>query len=206
MNTKKGNPVILKMIVDGSFDSDLADDLLSGTNLDDLIYNENGYTTTYLNEAVMSANLPAVRYLFEHGADPNYCNDEECVWPLSELQTNYSNNDVSDQYEIEKLFFKYGADPNLLIEGLETVYDSVVFQVYNDSPSNAADRENLRQFYKLLVLYGGGNSPSGYGKPSLEGVDISKMDDYRVQLYQCEDGYHIMGFLVDKEGNKIAEL
>lgn len=199
-----GNPVILRMLQSGSFDTAITEDILNDVDLNAPIYDERGYITTYLNEAVCSSNLQAVKYLFDHGANPNYNDEDLSCCPLWELQFLYDES-TETQYEIEKLFFKYGADPNLVCEG-EGLYDAVVYSVYNDLPSHKAERKHLLQFYKLLVLYGGGGLENGYGKPSIENIDINCADDYHIELYRCDDGYHITGWLVDKGGNKIAEL
>ena len=199
------DPVILKMLRSGSFDAAVADARLTGADFNEPICDEPGYPTTYLNEAVSSNDPKAVQYFLEHGADPNYNRDD--VIPLWELQYAWDIEDeqgLDDMYEIQKLFFRYGADPNLIYEN-EGLYDSVVFTVYNDPPGELWWK-NLLRFYKLLVLYGGGGLEYGYGKPDLKNVDISKPDDYSVRFRICDDGYHIVGLLVDREEKVVAEL
>lgn len=203
---KKGNLTILKMINDNSFDETVADELLCGVELNEPIYDEHDFSTTYLYEAVVANNLQAVKYLFEHGADPNFYNPSiTCDCPLWELQYIDEGKNVKERYEIEKLFFKYGAIPNLICEN-EGLYDYVLFKVYNDDPVCEDDWINLLQFYLLLVLYGGGDLEHGYAKPKIDNVDVDRVDDYHIELYRCDDGYHIGGRLIDKDGTILAEL
>lgn len=203
---KKGNMTILQMIRNASFDEAVADELLSGADLNEPICNENGFSTTYLYEAVSANNLQAVKYLLEHGADPNFNNlDLTCDCPLWMLQYIEKGQLVKERYEIEKLFFKHGANPNLIYED-EGLYDYVLYKIYNDSPGSQSDWENLIQFYKLLVLFGGGGLEHGYAKPDIDGIDASKADDYHIELFKCDDGYHLGGHLVDKDGAVLAEL
>ena len=197
---------ILKMIQSSSFDADAADRLLKGVDLNSPICDEDGCSTTYLSKAVACNNPEAVKFLLEHGADPNYYNPElmdECA--LWELQYLDEGQDCRTRYEIQKLLFRYGANPNLECEG-ERLYDYIVYQVYNDAPGNAADWENLLQFYKLLVIYGGGDAEHGYRKPILHDIDPEKADDYDILLYRCDDGYHIGGRLIGKDGTNHGEL
>ncbi len=132
--------------------------------------------------------------------------------PLSDLQFGY-DEDIPEEdhlrYRIAKLFFEHGADPNLLLEG-ETIYDSVTFSIYNDGcgPSWPYRVE----FYKLLVMYGGGgyvykNGAHGYGKPEFsEPIDLSRVDEYQVCFRRHEDGYHIEGHLLNPDGKDIGIL
>lgn len=160
------------------------------------------YDTTLLIEAVDSCNPDAVRFLFEHGADPNYINEDyDC--PLSDLQFGYDDpEDDQDRYKTAKLFLEYGADPNLMVEG-ETVFDAVTYSVYDDF--GELDFPYLVEFYKLLVLYGGGGF--GYEKPELsEPVDLNRADEYKVRFRFLEDGHHIEGHLLDPDGKDIGLL
>ena len=166
----------------------------------------NDYSTTYLHEAVCANNLPAVKYLLERGADPNLYNPELiCDCALWDLQYLYPDQDLETRYEISKLFFKYGANPNIKCEG-ETLYDYVVYIIYNDPPDDDNEWENLRNLYKLLVLYGGGSETGVYGKPHLKDVDPNKADEYSIMLMRHEDGYHIVGKLIDDGGNVVGDL
>ena len=60
------------MIQSSSFDADAADRLLKGVDLNSPICDEDGCSTTYLSKAVACNNPEAVKFLLEHGADPNY--------------------------------------------------------------------------------------------------------------------------------------
>lgn len=61
-------------------------------------------------------------------------------------------------------------------------------------------------FYKLLIAYGGGTD-TGYGKPELSvPIDVSRIDEYRIRFYACDDGYHVGGRMIDPDGNDIGEL
>ena len=94
----EGNREILKSIKDGSFDEDYADIFLLNVDLNEPISDLNGFSTTYLFEAVEANNLPAVSYLLEHGADPNFCNielDGDCpLWNLQYIYRSILSNAV----------------------------------------------------------------------------------------------------------------
>ena len=201
-----GNATVLGMIESGRFDSGLADDFLYGVDINAPICDLHGYSTTYLYVAVSKNNLPAVKYFLEHGADPNLYIPElisDCaLWDLQYLDIGQN---WETRYEISKLFFQYGANPNIKCDG-ETLYDYVLFKVYNDTPRDDDDWENLRHFYKLLVLYGGGEDTGEYPKPRLEDIDPKNADEYDVILMQHEDGYHIIGKMVDDDGNVVGDL
>lgn|GEM_PF-3291304 len=207
-----GNLEIIEMINSGGFDEKRAKEILAGTDLNRPINvpigNTNSYfSTTYLYEAVGANNLPAVAFLLDNGSDPNLFDPDlngDCA--LWELQYIDQDQDWKTRYEIGKLFFRHGADPNLICDG-ETLYDYVLFKVYNDDLYDENDWENLRHLYKLLVLYGGGGKKLGRGRPEFTGdIDLNRIDEYDVRLHLCEDGYHIAGTLVDEEGNEVALL
>ena len=201
-----GNAEILQMIAGGSFDEILAEKLLLGTDLNAPICDLSGNSTTYLYEAESENNLPAVAFLLAHGADPNL-NDPDliCDCALWDLQYLDEGQDWETRYEIAKLFFQYGADPNLESDG-ESLYDYVLFKVYNDDFDNINDYENICHLYKLLVIFGGGRKDGVYRKPDLKNVDPNKVDSYDVIFLPHEDGYHICGFLVDDEENTLGRL
>jgi len=201
-----GDKTVLQMIESGTFDAVLAETLLSGVDLNAPICDLSGYSTTYLRKAVDYNDLPAVAFLLAHGADPNLHLPElfdDCA--LFQLQFLYPEHDPQTRYEISKLFFRYGADPNIKIDG-DYLYDDVVFDVYNEPPSDDDAWEYLLRFYKLLVVFGGGSEDGIYGKPRLKNVDPSKVDEYGIRFSRHEDGYHICGFLVDANENVIGEL
>ncbi len=205
-----GNPVFLEMINSGGFDGQKAKEIMAGTDLNQPInipFGVSSCSTTYLYEAVEANNLPAVAFLLDNGANPNFNNpdlDEDCA--LWQLQYIDEDQDWQTRYEIGKLFFQHGADPNLVCDG-ETFYDYVRFKVYNDDTYDENDWQNLLHLYKLLVLYGGGGKTLGYKRPEFKkAIDLSKIDEYDVRLYACDDGYHIAGMMVDGEGNEISFL
>ncbi len=205
-----GNPDFLEIINSGGFDEQRAKEIMAGTDLNQPInipFGASFCSTTYLYEAVNANNLPAVAFLLDNGADPNFNNPDligDC--PLWQLQYIDADQDWQTRYKIGKLFFQHGANPNLIIDG-ETFYDYVLFKVYNDIPDDENERENLFHLYKLLVLYGGGGKALGYNRPELiKDIDLGKIDEYDVLLNLCDDGYHITGTLVDGEGNEVALL
>ncbi len=203
------NSEVYSMIVEKRFDSVAAEARLEGVDLNAPICFFDGYSSypnTYLAEAVRANNLPAARFFLEHGADPNMNAPDMLTCALWELQYLDESQDWRTRYEIAKLFFEHGADPNLDVDGDgETLYDYVLFKVYNDPPSDDDDWENLRHFYMLLVLYGGGGK-GHYSRPVLKGVDLNNIDRYDVKLYLDEDGRHIIGELEDDKGNSLGRL
>ena len=203
-----GNPEFLEMIQGRKFDAQRAKEIMAGVDFN-LPVSVSSYSTTYLYEAMSENNLPAVAFLLDNGADPNF-NDPDLVMDcaLWDLQYLDVGQDWQTRYEIAKLFFKYGADPNLKCDG-ETLYDYILFKVYEDDPNDDNDWENLLHLYKLLILYGGGGEASQHysGRPELTAsIDMSKIDEYDVRLHICEDGYHIAGHLVDGEENEVGIL
>lgn len=175
------------------------------------ILNENGDSTTYLYEAQEANAVEAVRLLLERGADPNHRNLNvlyDC--PLWGLQ--YWPDDEADdgkRFEIAKLFFEYGANPNLINDG-DHLFEYVAYRVYEDDwiGIDGAEFERrwkyLCNFYKLLIAYGGGDR---YYKPELsEEIQLDRLEDYEVIVRTCEDGYHVQGILLDPEGNEIGLL
>lgn len=198
-----GNTEILNMINNHSFDANLAESILEETDLNAPISNLQGYPSTYLCEAVNANNFPAVSFLLEHGANPNLDEPDSALWNLQYL---WGSEDWKTRYEIAKLFFQYGADPNYLENGeIETLYDWVLFKVYNDPPEDDNEWENLKQFYKLLVIYGGGHGGIYPPPVFLENIDKNRLDDYDVCLYWIEEGVSLGGRLLDGE-KIVAEL
>lgn len=165
---------------------------------------KNNDYTKYLYEAQFNNDLEMVRFLLNNGADPNGKDSDgtPIIWNLQYLWDEESYAEV--RYGIAKLFFEYGADPNIKDEmDAETLYDFVLFKVVEDAYSY--QWEYLFAFFKLLVINGGGGE--GYPKPEFYApVDKAKADDYNIILKQAEDGYHIEVFLVDKAGTIVAQI
>ncbi|MBR6209510.1 MAG: ankyrin repeat domain-containing protein [Oscillospiraceae bacterium] len=204
---------MIQLIKTKPFDSDHAAIVLQEiSDIDQtILVGEYGYKRTLLGEAVDNNNLGAVQFLLEHGANPNYISEDfDC--PLSDLEFGY-DEDIPEEdhtrYEIAKKFFEYGADPNLLLEG-ETIFDSVTYSIYNHG--GGPSWPYRVEFYKLLVIYGGGghiyeNGAQGYGKPEFsEPIDFSRIDEYQVCFRKHEDGYHIEGHLLNPAGKDIGIL
>ena len=164
-----------------------------------------GASDACLYEAVTENDLESIQFLLESGVDPNAYNpDTDWDCPLWDLQ--YAPDDESDcetRYEIAKLFFKYGANPNIMLEG-ETLFEHVTYKAYNEYEPGWQFRY-LLQFYKLLVLYGGGGH--SYAKPEFsEPLNHERADEYTIVFRRCEDGYHIEGHLLNPEGKEIGVL
>ena len=87
---------LLKILRGDRFNPVRAAQLVQGCALNTPLLDENGYKTTYLNEAVQENHLEAVRFLLAHGADPNYSDDWIC--PLFELQFCEQDQDAHIRY------------------------------------------------------------------------------------------------------------
>lgn len=203
-----GNLELLKMISSGEFNAQKAKEITAGIDFNQPIINPlDGYSTTYLFEAVCANNLAATAFLLENGADPNLNMPDlsgDCA--LEQLRYLDNGQDWETRYAISKLFFEHGANPNLKLER-ETLYDDILYEVYGQDPNDENDWENLLHLYKLIVIYGGGGKALGLERPQfLTGIDMSKVDEYEVRLHLCEDGYHIAGRLVDGDENEVAIL
>lgn len=201
-----GNKLLLRLLQKKPFPKQTAKWLLRRIpDLNQPISDLNGYSTTYLYEAQNENNLEAVQLLLASGADPNYENPNlinDCA--LWDLQYLCKDEDcVLPRYEIAKLFFEYGANPNLISEG-ECLYDWVVDAVFNEM--GEWGWQWRRDFLKLLVIYGGGGCGC-YAKPRVSvPIDKARIDEYSLQFFQGPDGYHIDGWLVDPDGNRIAQV
>lgn len=115
-----GNKMLLRILRKKPFPKQMAKWLLRKIpDLNQPILDRNGYSTTYLYEAQSENNPEAVKLLLAGGANPNYENSNlvsSCA--LWDLQYPWSDeDDVLLRYEIAKLFFEYGANPNLISEG-----------------------------------------------------------------------------------------
>ena len=201
-----GNPEILEMIHNGQFDRLRVGEILSGVDLNLPITDPSdiyGFATTYLFEAVQANNLPAAAFLLENGADPNlYISELYNSSALWELQYIEPEQDWRTRFEIAKLFFRYGADPDLVCDG-EALYDYVCFKVFDDAPNDKNDWENLRHLFLLLVVYGGGRLTRRVC-PILKDIDINRIDEYDIVIRRHEDGYHLVGKLIDGNGKEIG--
>ena len=202
-----GNPALLRLFQKIPFPRNRAKRLLQRVpDLNEPILDLNGYSTTYLYEAQSCNNLEAVRLLLENGADPNYENIDlvsDCA--LWDLQYTWDDNEDTSpiRLEIAKLFFEYGADPNLVSEN-ECLYDWVVDAVFNEIGEYGW--EHRRDFLKLLVMYGGGGRNGKYKPEFFAPVDKARIDEYFIEFSRNPDGYHIDGWLVDSHGLRIAKL
>ena len=203
---QEGSPELMEMIHNGQFDSLRAREILSGADLNrPITVPVLGFSvsTTYLFEAVEANNLPAVAFLLENGADPNlYIPDADYSCALWELQYIEPTQDWKTRFEIAKLFFRHGADPDLVCDS-EALYDYVRFKVFDDDPKDKNDWENLRHLFLLLIIYGGGRL-TGRVCPILKDIDINRIDEYDIVICPHEDGYHLVGKLVDGNGKEIG--
>ncbi len=202
-----GNPELLELVRHSSDAEAIREQVMKIESINEPILDEKGYSTTYLYEAVGESNLTAVRVLLDNGADPNFSNTDlfgDCpLWVLQYCDTNYDNPKI--RYQIAKEFFRHGADPNLTPDGeVESLYDYVLFKVF-DGDIVGSEFDYLLSFFKLLIAYGGGGK--GYRKPILsEEIDKDRIDDYQIELEMCDDNYHIKGYVVNPEGERIGEL
>ncbi|MBP3371487.1 MAG: hypothetical protein J6L88_03075 [Clostridia bacterium] len=204
-----GNAELLKMFKCKTFDCSLARQIIENIpNLNKPILNLNGHSTTYLYEASENNNIEAVRLLLENGADPNldFPNliNGSALYDLHFLWEEMED-EVQQRLEIVRMFFEFGANPNLLSEG-ETLYDHILWEVFNDSIT-PHDWEYLKKFFLILIAYGGGNEPSNYDLPNLtEPIDKNRISEYDFKLFLCEDGYHLEGHIIAPDGKDIGTV
>lgn len=203
----QGNPELLKMFKSKGFDCAIAKDIIADIpDLNRPILDLNGYSTTYLFEAEAYNNIEAVRFLLENGADPNL-NIPDLVndCPLHDLHFLWEEmqDEKQQRLEIVRLFFEFGADPDILYED-ETLYDHVLWEVFNDSMT-PHDWDYIKKFFIFLIAYGGGKEPSCYKCPNLiEPIDRTRIYEYDFVLVRCEDGYHLEGHVIAPDGKDIA--
>ena len=108
-------------------------------------------------------------------------------------------------FQSRKLFFEFGANPDILYE-VETLYDHVLWEVFNDSIT-PHDWEYIKKFFIFLVAYGGGKEASRYGLPNLtEPIDKNRIYEYDFKLVPCEDGYHLEGHIIAPDGKDIGAV
>ena len=112
-------------------------------------------------------------------------------------------DDRTKRLEVAKLFFEFGGDPNLWYDG-ETLYDHVLWEVFNDDYTPHG-WEYICSFFKILIAYGGGGGDGYCQKPNLaEPVDKNRIDEYEFMLFLCDDGYHYEGHLFNPDGIDIG--
>jgi hypothetical protein len=203
----KGNPKLLTMFKSKGFDYAVAREIIADiSDLNEPILDLNGYSTTYLYEAEQYNNIEAVRFLLENGADPNLdipalIND--C--PLNDLHFLWEEMQDEEQQRLDivRLFFEFGANPDKLYE-VETLYDHVLWEVFNDSIT-PHEWGYIKKFFLILIAYGGGKEPSRYGLPKLtEPIDKDHIFEYDFILVKCEDGYHLEGHVIAPDGKDIG--
>lgn len=203
----KGNIDLLTMFASNTFDRTMALQIIENiSDINQPIVNLAGYSSSYLFEAQESNNVDAVRFLLEHGADPNLDIPEllnNC--PLCDLHFLWQEMEdkMLQRLEIAKLFFDFGADPNLPYDG-ESLYDHVLWEVFNNSIT-PHDWEYIKKFFILLIAYGGGGQQKYSQKPHiLEPIDKDRINEYDFKLIQRKDRYHLEGHLFNPDGMDIG--
>ena len=208
-NYEKGNAELLLMFKSKTFDRAIASSIIAGIpDINQPILNLSGYSTTYLFEAESYNNVEAVRFLLENGADPNIdVPDAINDCPLFDLHFLWDeiSDEIAQRLEIVKLFFEFGADPNLDCDG-EILYDHVLWEVFNDDIT-PHDWKYIKQFFLILVAYGGGGKSSYSDPPKLtEEIDKTRLKQYDFKLFVCEDGYHLEGHIFNPDGVDIGTV
>ena len=206
-NYEKGNAELLLMFKSKTFDRAIASSIIAGIpDINQPILDLYGYSTTYLFEAETYNNVEAVRFLLENGANPNIdVPDLLNNCPLTDLHFLWEEmgDEVEQRLEIAKLFFEFGADPNLLYD-VETLYDHVEWEVfYQDVPH---DIKYLKRFFLILLAYGGGQTSLSNGPRLTEKIDKTQIDQYDFKLLECEDGYHLEGHIFNPDGVDIGTV
>ena len=200
----QGNTELLSMFKSKTFDKDAALRCMQSImDINQPILDLDGYSSTYLYEAESNNNVEAVRFLLKNGADPNANHDSLTLWDLQYAADDPAQN--SSRYEIAKLFFEHGADPDIECEDGETLFDYVFYKVFNDA--HDSEWNYLCQFFMLLIAYGGGGGTSHYPKPQLtEPIAKTRINEYELKLFLCEDGYHLEGHIFNPDGIDIGCL
>jgi len=165
-------------------------------------------TTKHLFEAEKSNNIEAVRYLLENGADPNLNIPEltnDC--PLYDLHFLWQEmlNEAHQRLAITKLFFDYGTDPDLLYDG-DTLYEHLFEDLFRVPLwVTSHDPEYTKQFFLLLLAYGGGSKPILYAPPFLvEPIDRNRVFSYELKITKTEDGNQERGHIIAPNGKIIG--
>lgn len=194
-----GNEELLTMFEQSCFNKSRTEEILREIpDVDAPILDKDGYPTTYLYEAQRYNSLEGVRLLLEHGADPNGYHPElisDC--PLWDLQYGDEDADWEIRFKIAKLFFEYGADPDFAIDG-EKLFYYLEYEVFNEAGKFAWEYQC--RLYILMIAYGGGE------KTLSAPMDLERLEEYDIIFTPHEDGYHIVGHLIDPEGNDIGIL
>lgn len=205
----KGNEEFLTLLKERPFNKERGEQLIKEIgDINQPVLDLDGYSTTYLFEAQNYNNKEAVKLLLEKGADPNFYDpDLNCESALDDLCFLWPEmaEDEAERYEIAKLFFEYGADPDLVV-GESTVYDKGLWKIFNGS-FEEHEVEYLISFLKILIAYGGGEGKSQYPKPQfIQEIDKERLDEYDLDFLLHEDGFHMEGRIVDPEGNHIGRF
>ena len=197
---------LLSMIHSKNFDCAAAERILEEiSDLNQPVLYLGEFPTNYLFEAQNFNNVEAVRFLLEHGADPNLCHHlgfcSDCALYDLHIKWIETPEEVPKRLEIAKLFFEFGGNPNIQVDG-ETLYDHVVGEVFCDDVPH--DREYLYSFFKLLLAYGGGGGKSDSLKPQFtEAIDRDRIAEYTLKFVTREDGY-VVGHLINPDGIDIG--
>lgn len=106
-------------------------------------YREPKFGETLLAWAVWNDNIDAVRFLVEHGANPNAHNKSNGMSPISEAAGNFGS------IEILKCLLEHGGDPNDFVRENEVL----TYARSNKTPLIGAASGSLEKT-KLLIKYG----------------------------------------------------
>lgn len=203
-NTKRQKQLaLLTQVKAKPFDEASASRLLDEVGGIDEPFDDNRNPMTYLLAATEENNLRAVRFLLDHGSDPNMMIGEWEDCPFENLQFPPDDKaDNQERLEIAKLFLEHGADPNIPIDGV-ALYDYVTYEAFEHI--GEYDRDYLLKFYLLLVAFGGGGKE--YPKPELaEKIDLDHIFEYDFKFFRCEDGYHLEGHIFTPDGRDIGRV
>lgn len=119
-----------------------AEELLN-ENRYNIDYREPKFGETLLAWAVWNDNIDAVRFLVEHGANPNVHNKSNGMSPISEAAGNFGS------IEILKCLLEHGGNPNDFVRENEVV----TYARSNKTPLIGAAFVSLEKT-KLLIEYG----------------------------------------------------